>query len=154
MNEIWPSAYSLLLITDCHCQSCNSPGFDPGILRRSEISGAADEAVLNNVHEYFLSPLCFPSYPSCLSGFLTCLNRYLFTEPSFSPSFRTFPDCLASRSLSRSFLSVSLYSLIHFNCLHQCTFIIFKPFHTAVKWGLVSIKYKNSYWTCITVSQK
>ncbi len=25
----------------------NSPGFDPGILRHSEILGAADEAVLN-----------------------------------------------------------------------------------------------------------
>ncbi len=28
-----------------------SPGFDPSILRHSRISGAADEAVLNNVHK-------------------------------------------------------------------------------------------------------
>jgi hypothetical protein len=36
--------------SDCQCQSRNSPGFDPSILRHSEICGAADEAVLNTVH--------------------------------------------------------------------------------------------------------
>jgi hypothetical protein len=36
---------------DCQCQSHNSPGFDPSILRHSGILGAADEAVLNNVHK-------------------------------------------------------------------------------------------------------
>ncbi len=34
----------------CQCQSHNSPGFDPSVLRHSGIWGAADEAVLNNVH--------------------------------------------------------------------------------------------------------
>ncbi len=34
----------------CQCHSRNSPGFNPSILRHSEIWGAADEAVLNNVH--------------------------------------------------------------------------------------------------------
>ncbi len=34
----------------CQCQSRNSPKFDPSILRHSGIWGAADEAVLNNVH--------------------------------------------------------------------------------------------------------
>ncbi len=36
--------------SDCQCQSRNSPGFDPSILRHSEIWGAADEEVLNKVH--------------------------------------------------------------------------------------------------------
>ncbi len=35
----------------CQCQSCNSPGFDPSILRHSGICGAADEAVLSNVYK-------------------------------------------------------------------------------------------------------
>ncbi len=35
----------------CQCQSRNSPGFDPSILRHSGIWGAADDAVLNNVHK-------------------------------------------------------------------------------------------------------
>jgi hypothetical protein len=34
----------------CQCQSCNCPLFDPSILQHSGIWGAADEAVLNNVH--------------------------------------------------------------------------------------------------------
>jgi hypothetical protein len=34
---------------DCQCQSRNSPGFDPSILRHTEI-WSADEAVLNEVH--------------------------------------------------------------------------------------------------------
>ncbi len=34
----------------CQCQSRNSPGFDPSILRHSGIWGAADDAVLNTVH--------------------------------------------------------------------------------------------------------
>jgi hypothetical protein len=33
--------------SDCHCTSCNGPGFDPSIRRHSGIWGAADEAVLN-----------------------------------------------------------------------------------------------------------
>ncbi len=36
--------------SSCQSQSCNSSGFDPSILRHSGIWGAADEAVLNNVH--------------------------------------------------------------------------------------------------------
>jgi hypothetical protein len=35
----------------CQCQSHNSPEFDPSILRHSDILGAEDEAVLNNVHK-------------------------------------------------------------------------------------------------------
>jgi len=35
----------------CQCQSCNSPGFDPSILRHSGIWGAAYEELLNNVHK-------------------------------------------------------------------------------------------------------
>ncbi len=33
------------------CQSRNSPGFDPSIFRHSGLWGAADEAVLKNVHK-------------------------------------------------------------------------------------------------------
>ncbi len=35
----------------CQCQSRNSPGFVPSIIRHSGIWGAADEAVLSNVHK-------------------------------------------------------------------------------------------------------
>ncbi len=37
--------------SDCYCQSRKSPGFGPSVFRHSEIWGAADEAVLNNVHK-------------------------------------------------------------------------------------------------------
>ncbi len=36
--------------SDCQCQSRNSPGFDPSIIRHSGFWGAADEASMNNVH--------------------------------------------------------------------------------------------------------
>jgi hypothetical protein len=36
--------------SDSQCQSRNSPGFDPSILRHGGISGAADETVLKKVH--------------------------------------------------------------------------------------------------------
>jgi hypothetical protein len=40
------------LAVKCQCLSRNSPhGFDPSILRHSGIWGAADKAVLNNVHK-------------------------------------------------------------------------------------------------------
>ncbi len=35
----------------CQCQSPNSPGFVPSILRHSGIRGVADEAALKNVHK-------------------------------------------------------------------------------------------------------
>ncbi len=35
--------------SDCQCQSCNSPGFNPSILQNGEIWGAADEAVFQKV---------------------------------------------------------------------------------------------------------
>jgi hypothetical protein len=35
----------------CQCQSRNTPGFDPSILRHSGFRRAADEEVLNNVHK-------------------------------------------------------------------------------------------------------
>jgi hypothetical protein len=35
--------------SDFQSQSCNSPGFDPCIIRHSGIQGAADEAVFNKV---------------------------------------------------------------------------------------------------------
>ncbi len=36
--------------SDSQCRSRNCPGFDPSILRHSGICGAADIAVLNQVH--------------------------------------------------------------------------------------------------------
>jgi hypothetical protein len=38
-------------VSGCQCQSRNTPGFDPSILRYGGILGAADEAVLNAVHK-------------------------------------------------------------------------------------------------------
>ena len=35
--------------SDCQCNNCNGPGFDPSIRRHSGIRVAADEAVLNTV---------------------------------------------------------------------------------------------------------
>jgi hypothetical protein len=37
-------------LSDRQCRSCNSPEFDPSILRHSGILAADDEAVLNTVH--------------------------------------------------------------------------------------------------------
>ncbi len=37
--------------SDSQCRSHNYPGFDPSILLRSGILGAAEEAVLNIVHK-------------------------------------------------------------------------------------------------------
>jgi hypothetical protein len=54
VDEIEPSGWGLAecMVTEsaCQCQSRNSPGFDPSILRRSGIWGTADEALLNKVH--------------------------------------------------------------------------------------------------------
>ncbi len=47
---------SFCTIYDCQCQSRNSPGFDPSILRPSAW-GAADEAVLNTAHKSQKIPL-------------------------------------------------------------------------------------------------
>jgi hypothetical protein len=46
----WMSSSLVVRASGCQCQSRNSPGFDPGILGHSGIWGAADKAVLNNVH--------------------------------------------------------------------------------------------------------
>ncbi len=43
--------FKMVRAADCQCQSRNSHGFDPCILRHSGIWGAADEAVLNKVHK-------------------------------------------------------------------------------------------------------
>jgi hypothetical protein len=39
--------------SDCQCNSCNGPGFDPSIRRHSGIWGAADDAVLNKVRKKY-----------------------------------------------------------------------------------------------------
>jgi hypothetical protein len=47
----WMRSSQVVRASSCQCQSRNSsPGFDPSILRHSGIWGAADAAVLNNVH--------------------------------------------------------------------------------------------------------
>ncbi len=59
----------LLRVSDCQFRSCNSPGFDPSILRHSEIWRAADEAVLNKVHlkKYKKSPCLFKYVYRCIT---------------------------------------------------------------------------------------
>jgi hypothetical protein len=47
---VWMRSSRVGRASYCQCQSRNSPGFDPSILRHNEIRGAADEAVSNNVH--------------------------------------------------------------------------------------------------------
>ncbi len=49
-SQVWMRSSQLVKASGYQCQSRNSPGFDPSILRRSRIWGAADEAVLNNVY--------------------------------------------------------------------------------------------------------
>jgi hypothetical protein len=41
---LWMRSSRVVRAPDCQCQSRNSPGFDPSILRHSGIWGAADEA--------------------------------------------------------------------------------------------------------------
>ncbi len=48
-SRVWMR--SSRVASDSQCRSRNCPGFDPSILRLSGIWGAADEAVLNIVHE-------------------------------------------------------------------------------------------------------
>ncbi len=57
-SRVWMRSSWLVRVPGYHCQSRNSPGFNPSILRHSGIWGAADEAVLNNVHKkfFFLNP--------------------------------------------------------------------------------------------------
>ncbi len=47
---VWMRSSRVGRASNCQCQSRNSLGFDPSILRHNEIRGAADEAVSNNVH--------------------------------------------------------------------------------------------------------
>ncbi len=50
-SRVWKRSSRTVGASGCQYQSRNSPGFDPSIRRHSGIWGAADEAVLNNVHE-------------------------------------------------------------------------------------------------------
>ncbi len=56
--KLWGIMRSSRLVraSDCKFKNLNSPGFDPSILRHSEIWGVADEAVLNKVHKNNLGP--------------------------------------------------------------------------------------------------
>jgi hypothetical protein len=47
-RQVWMRLSQVVTASGCQCQS---PGFDPSILRHSVIWEAADEAVLNNVHK-------------------------------------------------------------------------------------------------------
>jgi hypothetical protein len=47
----WMRSSRVHRASDSQCRSRNCPGFDPSILRYSEILGAADEAVLKKVLE-------------------------------------------------------------------------------------------------------
>ncbi len=50
-SRVWMRYSRVVRASGRQCQNRNSPGFDPSILRHSGIWGAADEAVLNNVHK-------------------------------------------------------------------------------------------------------
>ncbi len=52
-NEMQMRSSLMVRATDWHCNCCNGPGFDRSIRRNSGIWGAADEAVLNKVHQVF-----------------------------------------------------------------------------------------------------
>ncbi len=49
--SMWMRFSQVVRASGCQCQSRNSPGFDPSILRHRGIWGAADDAVMNNVHK-------------------------------------------------------------------------------------------------------
>ncbi len=50
-SRVWMRSNRVVRASGCQCLIVNSPGFAPSILRHSGIWGAADEAVLDNVHE-------------------------------------------------------------------------------------------------------
>jgi hypothetical protein len=54
------------------------PKFDPSILRHSEICGAADEAVLNNVHKKEKNP--------DISRFNSSIGKFVMEEFDAKPS--------------------------------------------------------------------
>jgi hypothetical protein len=62
-NRVWIRSSRVIRAPGCQCQSCHSPGFGPSILRHTGISGAADEAVLNNVHKKEKKSQKFPKNP-------------------------------------------------------------------------------------------
>ncbi len=47
----WMRFSRIVRASDSQCRSRNWPGFDPSILRHSEIWGAADEALLNIIQK-------------------------------------------------------------------------------------------------------
>jgi len=80
--------------SDCLCQSRNSPGFDPSILRHSRIRAAADEALLNKVHKIKIRRSLPVRYEQRIgrSKLNLHLGRYKFTKQMQSiESFRCHP---------------------------------------------------------------
>ncbi len=61
-SRVWKEFSRLARASDCQCQSRNSRGFDPSVLRHSGTWGAADEAVLKEVHKKY-SDVYRPSEP-------------------------------------------------------------------------------------------
>ncbi len=95
-SRLWMRCSRVVRASDFQCRSRNSPGFDPSILRHSEIWGATDEAVLNTVHRiessknppvryYCYKELVTISEPRrgnqmILTKLLLTMNRSLFTR--------------------------------------------------------------------------
>ncbi len=87
---VWMRSSRVVRSSDSQCRRSNCPGFDPSILRHSEIWGAADETVLNIVHikNYFVGnkrwpPLPLATTPHSITMLLTtrlksntCLNLF------------------------------------------------------------------------------
>ncbi len=57
------------------CQSRNSPGFDPSVLRQSGMRGAAGEAVLNNVRRKIKKHLPFSNSMICLCDCICFISK-------------------------------------------------------------------------------
>ncbi len=147
MDEIKPSVGEWMRSNrtvreyDCYRQSRNSPGFHPSILRHSEIWGAKDEAVLNNIHStLYPTQLCTTSlYFLYFSLFTispiqcTCmynLYMYSFCIPISYPSFFSTPSPFLITNIS-SFLFSILLPISTFLYIPFSSFYYTPPFLSA-----------------------
>ncbi len=75
-SRLWMRSSRVMRVSGCQCQCRNSPGVDPSILRHSRIWGAADKAMLNNVHK---------KKKSKKSSFILLISSPFFFFQIFSP---------------------------------------------------------------------
>ncbi len=84
-------------------------GFDPSILRHSEIWGAADEAVLNKVHKMILVPKVVFSWSSwtVLDKYVKTANEGFFLAKIASRSVKAWLCALLGWAKSPEIISVA-----------------------------------------------